>query len=339
MTNQKIIEVGSTFLKEYLRKIDEIAENRKANPQETSIAKIFGQNAFNTWSILFSDKRSPFYSVELPKITENNFDGMIKAFSYFIVAEFEEIFHALNSPFQGQQIKDVLSLSLANIPKERISEIVGDAIGGEDSHKYLSTTEQFIGDNRLSAKNPADELVEKYFWGIRIMFDDPEGNIIKNAEPRTRKDVEELALEIYKQNIGNFLGSTNTLPIETVGKLTKEEQEYLVNWISQIEDGEKAQVKDLIENCNNAFQFAKTHSVYLKDWEKTKQRMEENLKNGVLPPGVSSNLHREIIDATEKIMQKKFEVVRNAFQEKFGESIYNYLGPDGKTKKLFGIFG
>ncbi|HEY4498485.1 MAG TPA: hypothetical protein VJH94_00295 [Candidatus Paceibacterota bacterium] len=122
--------------------------------------------------------------------------------------------------------------------------------------------------------------------------------------------------------------------------LTKEEQRQLENWTLQTEAGEMAQVHDLVENCNISFQFAKTHSVYLKDWEKTKERMENNLRRGVLPPGVSANLNRAIIDATDKIMQKKLANVRTAFQMKFGESIYNYLGKDGKTKGLFsGLFG
>ena len=122
-------------------------------------------------------------------------------------------------------------------------------------------------------------------------------------------------------------------------KLTPEEQEQLKNWIAQMEAGEMAQAQDLIDNCNITYQFAKTHSVYVKDWEKTKQQMEDNLKNGVLPPGVSANLFRAIIDTSEEVMQKKLKKVQNAFQRKFGESIFNYLGPDGKTKKLFGIFG
>jgi len=121
--------------------------------------------------------------------------------------------------------------------------------------------------------------------------------------------------------------------------LTEEEQENLRNWISQIEAGEMAQVQDLIDNCNISFQFAKTHSAYVKDWEKTKQKMEEDLENGILPPGVSENLAKAMINASEEVMQKKLEKVRSAFQLKFGESIYNYLGADGKTKKLFGIFG
>ena len=120
--------------------------------------------------------------------------------------------------------------------------------------------------------------------------------------------------------------------------LTSEEEQFLKNWIVQMEAGEMAQVQDLIDNCNITFQFAKTHSVYVKDWEKTKNRMEDNLNRGVLPPDVSANLHRAIIDASDKVMQKKLKKVQDAFQRKFGESIFNYLGSDGKTKKLFGIF-
>lgn len=121
--------------------------------------------------------------------------------------------------------------------------------------------------------------------------------------------------------------------------LSSEEKEQLKNWVAQMEAGEMAQVNDLIHNCNITFQFAKTHSVYVKDWEKMKNQMLNNLSNGVLPPGVSANLFRAIIDGSDEVMQKKLKMVQDAFQMKFGESIFNYLGKDGKTKKLFGIFG
>lgn len=120
--------------------------------------------------------------------------------------------------------------------------------------------------------------------------------------------------------------------------LTSEEEETLKNFIENIEHGEALQLQDLITNCNNASQFAKTHSVYVTDWEKQKQQSEDKLKNGVLPPDTSANLYRAIIDASDEIIQKKLKIVRNAFEAKFGESIYNYLGSDGKVKKLFGIF-
>ncbi|MEK7136441.1 MAG: hypothetical protein AAB821_02520 [Patescibacteria group bacterium] len=121
--------------------------------------------------------------------------------------------------------------------------------------------------------------------------------------------------------------------------LTSEEREQLKDYVNRVQTGEMAQIKDLMENCNSAYQFAKTHSVYVKDWEKTKQQSETKIKNGVLPPGTSANLYRAIIDTTDEIIQQKLVMVRDAFQTKFGESIYNYLGLDGKTKKLFGIFG
>lgn len=121
--------------------------------------------------------------------------------------------------------------------------------------------------------------------------------------------------------------------------LTEKENKLLWNWIENAEAGEMAQVKDLLLNCHNKYQFAKTHSVYIKDWEATKARMIEKLENGILPRDTSAAFFETMIKATDVIMERKFAAVRHAFQMKFGESIYNFLGPDGKTKKLFGIFG
>ena len=98
------------------------------------------------------------------------------------------------------------------------------------------------------------------------------------------------------------------------------------------------QVEELCMNCNNPFQFAKTHSTYLTDWEKTKKEMEAKYKNGVLPPGISDHLQRQIIDSIDKVIQNKLALVRMMFESKFNESIYNYLGEDGKTKTLFNWF-
>jgi hypothetical protein len=120
--------------------------------------------------------------------------------------------------------------------------------------------------------------------------------------------------------------------------LSSDEKMQLANWVTTAELGELEQVNDLVNNCKNKFRFAKTHSVYLKNWEKTKAKMEKNLKKGKLPPQTSYNLHEAIIKETDEVMQKKLELVRTMFQSKFGESIYNYLGKDGKTKKFLGIF-
>lgn len=121
--------------------------------------------------------------------------------------------------------------------------------------------------------------------------------------------------------------------------LTKEEELALENFIKMTRELEMAQVDDLIFNCENRFQFAKTHSVYIKDWEKTKEMMELRIKNGQLPSGTSVQFMRAMIFYGDKIIEEKLQKVRQAFHMKFHETIYNYLGDDGKTKKFLGIFG
>ncbi len=140
---------------------------------------------------------------------------------------------------------------------------------------------------------------------------------------------------------GGFFGLKINLNIKmgnNYENLTDEEKEVVDNYMSHLIQGEMAQSLDLIENCNSPSQFAKTHSAYVKDWEKTKQQSEYKLKNGILPPNTSANLYRAIIDASDEVTQRKLGVIRNAFEKKFGESIYNYLGSDGKVKKFFGLF-
>ena len=114
--------------------------------------------------------------------------------------------------------------------------------------------------------------------------------------------------------------------------ITQEEYEILNKLILEMELGEMIQVQNLISNCNISFQFAKTHSAYVNDWEKTKQQMDDNIKNGILPQGVSVNLFRAIIDNSDMIIKKKLKIVQDAFFNKFGESIFNYLGKNGKIK-------
>ena len=52
--------------------------------------------------------------------------------------------------------------------------------------------------------------------------------------------------------------------------LSSDEKMLLADWVTTAELGELEQVNALVANCKNKFRFAKTHSVYLKDWEKQK---------------------------------------------------------------------
>ena len=118
--------------------------------------------------------------------------------------------------------------------------------------------------------------------------------------------------------------------------LTKEEQKLLKNFKEQTEEMEMTQVKDLNINCNSPYQFAKTHSVYVKDWKKTKQQMLDKLDSGNLPENTRPQVMQEMIKIGDEIIEKKLEYVRKGFMLKFGKSIYDYIGYDGKTKGCLG---
>jgi hypothetical protein len=120
--------------------------------------------------------------------------------------------------------------------------------------------------------------------------------------------------------------------------LTAEEKGQLDVFVSAAKEAEFAQVNDLLMNCHNKYQFAKTHSVYAKDWEQTKVRLENAIRTGNLPPGISANFQRALIDSMEEVMQAKLGQVQSAFSMKFNESIFNYLSKDGKARGLLGLW-
>jgi len=119
--------------------------------------------------------------------------------------------------------------------------------------------------------------------------------------------------------------------------LTKGEQDFLKNFSAQTLAGEMEQAEDLKRNCNVSFQYAKTHSTYIKDWEQTKAEMEEKLRTGNIHSDFTPAVWQGMINITDQIINDKLQKVREDFQEKFGESIYNYLGKNGKTKSCLGV--
>lgn len=125
---------------------------------------------------------------------------------------------------------------------------------------------------------------------------------------------------------------------EEKSKFTKEELQFLKNFEEQTTEMEMAQVRELNMYCNISFQYAKTYSNYVKDWEKVRQEMQNKLNSNNLPDDISPKVFEETIKIANKIIEKKLKKVKNNFEEKFGESIFNYLGTDGKTKGCLGVF-
>ena len=119
---------------------------------------------------------------------------------------------------------------------------------------------------------------------------------------------------------------------------TKEEKQLLENFKKQSTEMEEIQIAELDYGCNVSFQYAKTYSNYVKDWEKTKKKMLDQLETGNLPPDTSPEFHKEVIEIGDCIIKDKLRKVRKNFERKFGKSIFNYLRKDGKTKGCLGIF-
>jgi hypothetical protein len=120
--------------------------------------------------------------------------------------------------------------------------------------------------------------------------------------------------------------------------LSNEEQQYLKQFILTAEEGEKSQIIPLFASNLSRYKIAATHSEFVKDWERTKMRMEKNLESDTLPPNTSKLLYSLILKETEIIINHKLETIQLMFETQFGESIFNYLGKDGKKKSFFGMF-
>ena len=118
--------------------------------------------------------------------------------------------------------------------------------------------------------------------------------------------------------------------------LTNEEEKFIKKFIADAYIREMDQVQDLLRNCSNKYQFAKTHSMYVKDWESTKLQIKNNYNRGIMFAGMSKEAFSTLIRQCDEIIDKKLTMVQSTFQSRFGESVFNYLGPDGKTKSLFG---
>ena len=122
--------------------------------------------------------------------------------------------------------------------------------------------------------------------------------------------------------------------VNEVSKLPAEESKFIRKLLDQFLQDQVSQVQGLFDSCNITFQYAKTHSVLLKDCERTRITLARKL-----PQSISQEGREVLLSQMDRVMENKLEAIRKTFKEKFGESLFNYLGADGKTKKLFGLFG
>jgi len=121
-------------------------------------------------------------------------------------------------------------------------------------------------------------------------------------------------------------------------QLTEAQQQQLNAFLKALREGENKQVMDLFGAKPSALVIASTHDAYVRDWEKTKKHMESNLAKGIFPPDTNKEFYAELLRQTDLIMKEKLVRVQQMFEMLYGESLFNYLGTDGKRKRFLGIF-
>lgn len=117
-------------------------------------------------------------------------------------------------------------------------------------------------------------------------------------------------------------------------KFSKEEIRFLNKFHEELSLGETQQLNDLEWNCNNRFQFAKTHSVLLKDWKNQRLKILEQIKGNEYNASLRPEVVHEMVRIGDRVMKKKMRRIRDAFERKFGESIFNYLGAPTERQKV-----
>lgn len=104
---------------------------------------------------------------------------------------------------------------------------------------------------------------------------------------------------------------------------TDEEKQFLNSFEKEVRLAEEKQSLELIGECTNKFQFAKTCKVYAEDWKKTRQQMLSKEQG-------SDGLRKEVVEAMVEIgdtaIEDKLLVLSIVFKNTWHEPISNYIG-------------
>ena len=110
------------------------------------------------------------------------------------------------------------------------------------------------------------------------------------------------------------------------GQFTPEQAAFLEEFRRRTFAAEQAQCHDLITNCHNKFQFAKTYRVYRSDLAKTTQEISQRARTGQLGPGLTPAMAEAMIAIGREAVGEKMAKCAQHFQRTWGEPITNDAG-------------
>lgn len=137
-------------------------------------------------------------------ITEENLERLNFAFGYYIFNELDEIFHTHDITHHNKLVNESLAPIIADTSKERISEVICTGFIVENPNQLTDSYNNMISDNRYSSETFEDQLIKGYLWAVIIVFGE-QGNKILHSNPKSKKEVRELASEIYKEHFCKFI--------------------------------------------------------------------------------------------------------------------------------------
>jgi hypothetical protein len=126
-------------------------------------------------------------------------------------------------------------------------------------------------------------------------------------------------------------------------EITADQQRSLEEWRNLCFTLEKAQAENLIDNCHEKFQFAKTYVVYGRDLEKTAADIAQSASQGnfsffvwrgiradILTPAIAEQMIR---DWRSAITSKKVRLAE-MFQGRFNEDIEHFIATPHNASRL-----
>ena len=112
---------------------------------------------------------------------------------------------------------------------------------------------------------------------------------------------------------------SKSLNTEEVG-FTEKEKQFIEEFRQTTLDSELNQALELDEHCNNAFQYAKTYSNYVKDWEQVQSKLDTMFRQGMVHESMSSELAQRLKEVYQEVIDEKLNWLRTRFEIKFNES-------------------
>ena len=138
----------------------------------------------------------------------------------------------------------------------------------------------------------------------------------REMDPSSARYEAEHYLDVWKK------GWMEPLPEKVLKDLSQEDREKFREIEGLLLKAEFQTLADIVLNCTNKYQFAKTYKVLRRSWEKTKAEMS-SASSEQMPPEIKPIM----LDLCGRMMSQKWSNMDDWFSVRWGEDIRDYTQP------------